>query len=495
MSAGWLAKALEHVDVAELEPAIVEIARAASSANADVLHANNVNLFLGDGREYLLTTRKSYDVIVSEPSNPYRAGVASLFTADFYRIVRKRLAPGGIFVQWQQGYEVDASVVLLALRSLREVFPFVEIWQAQESDIAFLASAEPRTYDVGLIRERARREPYLGAMRRTWLVEGVEGLLSHVYGSSAFVERLIAVNHPPVNTDDENLLEFSVARSVGKLSSSAASELFSTSLALGADEVSLQNGELDRGLVRALRHRSFIISGGSMPSEFASLRDARAALFESGCVGDGRMPLAPGSELLVPRDLVDAYAMGRLFALSGSAAAAPIIERLDAEGYAEEASFLRALQAQSAGRFEQALDHLEHAIVGLRRNALPLCELARQVVELATELAPRVPGASGRFARVLYAQPFAGYLAQTARTAAAQRLAFASGDPKLCVDALGAELRRPTWSLGFLSARLECLRRAQHPLVGMAEDDLVEYLGNAAGGYGIAVTSQSAERP
>src|SRR5262249_6154000 len=80
MTAGGVAAVpgIERVDVAELEPAVLDVARAARRANLDVLNRPNVHVFQGDGREFLLTTDRSYDIIVSEPSNPYRAGVASL---------------------------------------------------------------------------------------------------------------------------------------------------------------------------------------------------------------------------------------------------------------------------------------------------------------------------------------------------------------------------------------------------------------------------------
>src|SRR5207244_6375930 len=91
MTAGWVSKVdtVERVDVAELEPAILEVGRAAFRANRAVLDQPKVHVFIGDGREFLLTTDQKYDIIASEPSNPYRAGIASLFTEDFYRTTEK----------------------------------------------------------------------------------------------------------------------------------------------------------------------------------------------------------------------------------------------------------------------------------------------------------------------------------------------------------------------------------------------------------------------
>jgi len=132
-TAGWLAQvpSVERVDVVELEPAIVHVARTLSTINRDVLKNPKVHLMIGDGRELLLTTPETYDLVFSEPSNPYRAGVASLFSADFYAAVRRKLRPGGIFLQWLQGYELDAQVVRTAYATLASQLPAVESWRIQ----------------------------------------------------------------------------------------------------------------------------------------------------------------------------------------------------------------------------------------------------------------------------------------------------------------------------------------------------------------------------
>ena len=107
-TAGWLADVpgVERVDVVELEPAVAEVARRCAPVNRNALANPRLRLFFGDAREHLLTTRERYDLVVSEPSNPYRAGIASLFSREFYRAVASRLEEGGLFLQWVQAYEV-----------------------------------------------------------------------------------------------------------------------------------------------------------------------------------------------------------------------------------------------------------------------------------------------------------------------------------------------------------------------------------------------------
>src|SRR6202011_6424769 len=89
--------------------------------------------------EQLLTTREKYDIIVSEPSNPYRAGVAGLFTREFYASIDRCLKSGGMFFQWVQAYDVDDRTIQILYRTLGLVFPNIESWQTTASDLLLLA--------------------------------------------------------------------------------------------------------------------------------------------------------------------------------------------------------------------------------------------------------------------------------------------------------------------------------------------------------------------
>ena len=103
-----------------------------------------MHVIFGDARELLLTGKASYDVIASERSNPYRAGVASLFTKEFYDAVAARLGPDGIFVQWVQAYEVQMEALSAIYTTLGAVVPSVETWELQVGkDLAYVASRRP----------------------------------------------------------------------------------------------------------------------------------------------------------------------------------------------------------------------------------------------------------------------------------------------------------------------------------------------------------------
>jgi predicted membrane-bound spermidine synthase len=136
-SAGWLAQMrnMQRVDVVELEPATDEMAQRCRELNWDVLNNPRVRRIYNDGREFVFSTNNQYDIIFSEPSNPYRAGVASLYTLEFYQAAKRRLKPGGLFIQWLQSYEADALTVHTVVATARSAFEHVELWQTFRSDL------------------------------------------------------------------------------------------------------------------------------------------------------------------------------------------------------------------------------------------------------------------------------------------------------------------------------------------------------------------------
>jgi spermidine synthase len=216
-SAGWLASipSMERVDVVELEEIILHAADVCSPVNQNVLKNPKVHIHIGDARETLLAGREKYDVIFSEPSNPYRAGIASLFSKDFYEAVASRVAEGGLFIQWAQLYDVDAQAVQTVFATVGSVFPHVETWHTQGRDIVLISSQQPVSHNIAQMRERVQAEPFRSALMNAWRVDSVEGVLSHFLVDDRLA-RACVESGAPVSTDDRNHLEFGFARSVGR---------------------------------------------------------------------------------------------------------------------------------------------------------------------------------------------------------------------------------------------------------------------------------------
>jgi spermidine synthase len=199
-----------RVDVAELEPAVVEASPLFHHVNHAVEKNPKTRVLIDDARSILGATPRRYDVVISEPSNPWRAGVANLFTADFYRSARRVLKEGGVFGQWTQLYFLPTSSLKMILRTYLSVFPEVQVWWLDQGDIVILGSEKPlplsrKRIDAllnGEFREDRRRFAKIGTAAEFYsrFLAGTDG-----------VKRFVA-DEADLHTDDRPLLEFEAPR-------------------------------------------------------------------------------------------------------------------------------------------------------------------------------------------------------------------------------------------------------------------------------------------
>lgn len=131
---------LERVATIEIEPVIVDAARRFLPANARVFTDPRSRLVLDDARSYFAAAHRRFDVVISEPSNPWVSGVSGLFTREFYRRVRGYLSDDGVFGQWLHLYEIDDDLVLSVMAALQESFGDYAIYQVASTDILIVAT-------------------------------------------------------------------------------------------------------------------------------------------------------------------------------------------------------------------------------------------------------------------------------------------------------------------------------------------------------------------
>ncbi len=265
-TAGWLADVpgMERTDVVELEPAILHVARLCAPVNRRALDNPRVHVTTGDAREVLMTGRGQYDLVFSEPSNPYRAGIASLFTREFYQAVDSRLSPDGVFLQWVQAYEVDERTISTILATLATVFPEVEVWQVHNVDLVFVASRRPLRHDAASLEARIRQEPFASALRNAWRVTDVSELLGAFVAGPPLARHVLDMGEE-INTDDRNSVEFSFARMVAQKTVFDVKRMRAIAAALGADRPAV-TGAIDWD--RVARHRVEIYT---IASDWATL--------------------------------------------------------------------------------------------------------------------------------------------------------------------------------------------------------------------------------
>jgi len=479
-TAGWLAQVdgMERVDVVELEPAVIELAPAFAAVTFDALALPNVRVRAGDGRERVLATPRRYDLVMSQPSNPYRAGVADLFSQDFYRAVEGRLAPGGLFMQWLQGYEVDAAVVGTVYATLTSVFPYVESWQINATDLLLLAGRAPLVHDLERVRRRVGEEPFAAALARTWRVEGLEGFYSGFLGGHELA-RALAADHQ-VSTDDRPRAEFGFARTVGRTGLFPLSDLQVLSSRLGRDRPPGAAGLLDPARLREMRHVRHVIETfleappATVGAAEARRREAREAYRDEDLAGALRawraQPLDPFAD-------ADRFLLAEALAQAGDPEAAARIAALAGRA-PTEAAFFAARLALRQGDAVAAAAHLERAFLSLRGDGWVFRPVARRGFELIDEVMAADQFQGRRLLGAL-AEPFAVLLFEEGRLVTRVNLAARVDFRGECVAAFADLEPHVIWEEGFLTARRRCYEAGGHPLAPRAARDLRDFLEHA----------------
>ncbi len=128
----------------EIEPAMIEGARAFLPRNSKAYDDARSRIVVDDAKAYFARAGRRFDIVVSEPSNPWVSGTASLFTEEFYARVVTQLAPGGVFAQWIHTYEFSSPLMASILRALRRNFSDYAIYESESGDLVIVAVAAGR---------------------------------------------------------------------------------------------------------------------------------------------------------------------------------------------------------------------------------------------------------------------------------------------------------------------------------------------------------------
>jgi spermidine synthase len=172
-------RSMQRVVVAEISPAVITAGRWFETRNQGALRSPKTRIVISDAYRALLRSPDQYDVIASEPSNPWVTGVEMLYSREFLEAARGRLRPGGVYCQWFHTYENDSAVVQLVLRTYASVFDHVAVWYAMGPDLLLLGFRDP-DHAVDLRRLRARvAEPEMTAALRRAGVTSLPALLAH----------------------------------------------------------------------------------------------------------------------------------------------------------------------------------------------------------------------------------------------------------------------------------------------------------------------------
>lgn len=208
MTSGGL---LRHTNIAsvktvEISPQVAEAARYFKNFNDNVFENPRFHLVLDDAKSFLKIADQKYDIIISEPSNPWMAGVAAVFSLEFYKSCAARLAQNGVMVQWIQIYETSDQTLQTMIKTFATVFPFTSIWRSQEGDIILVGTPQRRAVDLDAFIARMTDPAVQNDLQRAAISEPLALLSREVI--SAENGAFLTLPETPIHSDYFPTLEY-----------------------------------------------------------------------------------------------------------------------------------------------------------------------------------------------------------------------------------------------------------------------------------------------
>lgn len=202
---------VEQVVVAEIEPAVIEASRYFDRVNHQPLEDPRVRLVLDDARHYLGLTDERFDVIISEPSNPWMSGPSRLFTREFFKLGKEHLTPNGIFAQWIQMYGMKPELLKALVRTFHAVFPEVLIFRVSQADLLLLGAERPLLMDYQRITQLMGVAGIRADLMRVGVRDPLDLLMKFKLGPKE-IEAYVGAG--PLNTDNNGLVEFEAPKTM-----------------------------------------------------------------------------------------------------------------------------------------------------------------------------------------------------------------------------------------------------------------------------------------
>jgi spermidine synthase len=207
---------VRRVDCVEISREVVTAAREAYGAGrAAAIGDPRVRVRVGDGRRHLREGKGRYDVIISQPSNPWVMGASSLFTREAFQEMASSLAPFGVAVLWFQAYGIAPEDVRREVETVRSVFPEVLFFSYAPGDILMVCSFAPMRIDAGRVDATMARFPRARDSLAAAGISRLPDLLGGFFGGISGAGRSRGeMGEMEWNTDDRPRLEYSVASSM-----------------------------------------------------------------------------------------------------------------------------------------------------------------------------------------------------------------------------------------------------------------------------------------
>jgi spermidine synthase/tetratricopeptide (TPR) repeat protein/MFS family permease len=200
---------LKRLEFVELESAVIRASDYFRNISLHRMDDPRLKVTVNDGRNHLLVSRDTYDVIISQPSFPWLTGVSNLFTQDFFHLGAQRLKDQGIFCQWVSVYGMTQESFRSVLKAFHSVFPYVMVFDPAPPDIILIGSKTPIEIDLVALEERLKSDPIKRDLDRIGIQTPYDLLATFSLGSNEINEYL---GSAVINTDDNAWVEVSGPR-------------------------------------------------------------------------------------------------------------------------------------------------------------------------------------------------------------------------------------------------------------------------------------------
>jgi len=210
---------VETVEIVEISPGVIEASRFFDHINRRPLEDPRTELIMQDAKTYLLTRpEKRYDLILSEPSNPWIAGIGGLFTTEYFTTLREHLELGGVVAQWIHSYQQSGETLASVLLTFREVFPYVSIWGLAPGDILLVGRTVPFSWNFRKSQALLDRSAVSSDLSKLYINDLFTLLNQQRLGS----QRVNEITSLPgnLNTDNTPFLEYHAPKATFLRSSS-----------------------------------------------------------------------------------------------------------------------------------------------------------------------------------------------------------------------------------------------------------------------------------
>ena len=200
---------IERVDTIEIESAMVEGAKLFRPRVDRTFLDPRSYIYIEDAKTYFSNHRKKYDLITSEPSNPWVSGVSSLFTDEFYRQIKKYLSTEGLFVQWLQAYEINLDLVLSVLKSLDNNFNHYALYAVNDGDLIIIAkNGSPISMPDSALFQVDEMKKELALID----AHNIQDIKTRFLANETLIRPLLNIYNPPANSDYFPLLDLNASR-------------------------------------------------------------------------------------------------------------------------------------------------------------------------------------------------------------------------------------------------------------------------------------------